>query len=157
VEKVDKEKNIIVYKKVEDLKGKHKDDVIHHTIGKNGLHPREWQYVMEWAEAGKTAVFMHNGTASETCIGNYWYQSYAEKETWTMGHGQPYLLSTFYGKAEDLAAALKDVLAGKEVIVPYMTSSKADDLALRKGKVLRMKASLKLTDYNPKRDTVNDK
>src|SRR5262245_65490462 len=61
VEKVDKEKNLIVYRKVEDLKGKHPTDVIKHNIGKNGFHPREWQYTMEWAEVGKIAVFFHNG------------------------------------------------------------------------------------------------
>src|SRR2546423_12709606 len=60
VEKVDKEKNLIVYRKVEDLKGKHPTDVVKHNIGKAGFHPREWQYAMEWAEVGKTAIFFHN-------------------------------------------------------------------------------------------------
>src|SRR5262249_38979512 len=80
VEKVDREKNIITYKKVEDLKGKHPTDTIQHEIGKNGFHPREWQYTMKWAEVGKTAVMFHNGGGSVTCIGDYWYQSYPEKE-----------------------------------------------------------------------------
>src|SRR5262245_26756238 len=59
VEKVDREKNLIVFKKLEDLKGKHPTDVVKHNIGRGGFHPREWQYIMEWAEAGKTAVFFH--------------------------------------------------------------------------------------------------
>ena len=77
VEKVDKEKNLIIYRKVADLKGKHPTEVIKHQIGRGGFHPREWQITMEWAEVGKTAVFFHNGGASETCIHNYWYQAYA--------------------------------------------------------------------------------
>ena len=61
VEKVDKEKNLIIYRKVRDLKGKHPTDVIKHNIGRGGFNPREWQYPMDWAEVGKTAVFFHNG------------------------------------------------------------------------------------------------
>ena len=46
VEKVDKQKNLIIYKKVQDLKGKHPGDTIKHMIGQGGFHPREWQNVM---------------------------------------------------------------------------------------------------------------
>src|SRR5712692_6444955 len=67
VEKVDKEKNMIIYRKVRDLKGQHSTDTIKHNIGRNGYHEREWKAVMEWAEVGKTAIFFHNGGASETC------------------------------------------------------------------------------------------
>ena len=61
VEKVDKEKRLIIYRKVQDLKGKHPTDVIKHNIGRTGFSPREWQYTMEWADPGKTAIFFHNG------------------------------------------------------------------------------------------------
>src|SRR5690348_6775550 len=103
VEKVDKEKNLIIYRKVQDLKGKHPTDVIKHNIGRGGFNPREWQYPMEWAEAGKTAIFFHNGGASETCIGTYWYQAYAQGEWWGLSHGEPFLLRSFCGKPEKLA------------------------------------------------------
>src|SRR5207245_4173871 len=65
VEKVDRQNNLIIYRKVRDIKGQHPTDVIKHNIGRGGFHPREWQYTMEWAEVGKTAVFFHNGGASE--------------------------------------------------------------------------------------------
>ncbi|HZZ81296.1 MAG TPA: hypothetical protein VFE62_22525, partial [Gemmataceae bacterium] len=71
VESVDKDKNIIVYRKIRDIKGKHPQDVIVHNIGRGGLRPNEWKPQMEWAEAGKVAVFFHNGGASETCIGTW--------------------------------------------------------------------------------------
>src|SRR5689334_9677036 len=77
VEAVDRQKNVIVYRKVRDLKGTHSTEVIKHNIGRGGFHPREWQFSMDWAEVGKTAVFFHNGGASETCLGTYWYQAYA--------------------------------------------------------------------------------
>ena len=154
VEKVDKEKNLIIYRKVQDLKGKHprRRDQAQHRQG--GFHPREWQFIMEWAEPGKMAVFCHNGGASETCIDNYWYQAYAGGEWWNMSHGEPYLLRSFAGKPDKLAAAVTNMLAGQEVVVPCMVDGDKNTLQLRTGKIQRLKASLKLQDYNPKRDFV---
>jgi hypothetical protein len=152
VEKVDKEKNLIIYRKTEDLKGKHPTDVIRHNIGRGGFHPREWQYPMEWAEVGKIAVFFHNGGAGEMCIGNYWYQIYPGGDWWNMSHGEPFLLRSFAGKAEKLIPILKDMLAGKEAIAPCMVDGNKDDLHLKRAKIQRLKVSLKLQDYNPKRD-----
>jgi len=154
VEKVDKEKNMIIYRKLYDLKGKHPTDVIKHNIGRGGFHPREWQYPMEWVEVGKKAVFFHNGGASETCIGTYWYQCYAQGEWWGMSHGEPFLLRTFAGDVNKLGNAVKDILDNKEVIVPCMVDGNKDDLHLRRAKIERLRASLKLGNYDEKRDFV---
>src|SRR3569623_75867 len=64
----------IIYAKVRDIKGVHKQQEIRHQIGKAGFEPREWQTVMNWADVGKEALFFHNGSQSETCLGMYWYQ-----------------------------------------------------------------------------------
>jgi hypothetical protein len=154
VEKVDKTNNLIIYKKVKDLKGQHPTDTVKHNIGKGGYNPREWQYIMDWADVGKTCVFFHNGGAGETCIGNYWYQMGANGEWWGLTHGEPFLLRTFAGNVDKLANGVTDMLAGKEVIVPCMVDGNKDDLHLRKAKVQRLRASLKLNDYNAKRDFV---
>ena len=53
VDKVDKENNRILYKKIRDVKGVHAGEVLRHNIAKAGFHPREWQNVMAWAEPGK--------------------------------------------------------------------------------------------------------
>jgi hypothetical protein len=153
VEQVDKTKNLIIYRKVRDLKGTHPTDIVRHNIGRGGFNPREWQYTMEWAEVGKTAVFFHNGGASETCLGNYWYQAYAGGDWWNLSHGEPFMLRSFAGNVEKLAAAVTDILAGREVVVPCMVDGNKDDLHLRRARIQRLKASLKL-DYNPKRDFV---
>jgi hypothetical protein len=145
---------MIIYRKVQDLKGKHPTDVIKHNIGRGGFNPREWQYPMEWAEVGKTAIFFHNGGASETCIGNYWYQAYAGGEWWNMSHGEPFLLRSYAGKPAKLAAAVTAVLNNQEVVVSCMVDGNKDDLHLRRAKIQRLKVSLKLQDYNPKRDFV---
>jgi hypothetical protein len=154
VVKVNTEKGLIIFKKVEDLKGKHPQAEIKHNIGKRGYHAREWQNVMAWAEAGKKAVFFHNGGASETCTGSYWYQCYPEGEWWGMAHAEPFLLRSYCGDADKLAAAVKQMLAGKEVVVPCMVDGDKNNLHLRKAKMQRLKASLKLQDYNAKRDFV---
>ena len=97
VERVDREKNLIIYRKVRDIKGKHPTDVIKHNIGRGGLRPDEWKPAVEWAEPGKLAVFFHNGGASETCIGTWWYQAYGGGEWWNHSHGEPFLLRSFSG------------------------------------------------------------
>src|SRR5678816_205625 len=65
VVKVDREKNLIIYQKLQDIKGKHPTDQIKHNIGRGGLRPGEWEEIMKWAEVGKQATFFHNGGASE--------------------------------------------------------------------------------------------
>jgi len=155
IEKVDKEKNAIIYKKIEDLKGKHPTDVIRHNIGKAQLmNPREWSVTMQWAEVGKKAVMFHNGGASETCIGVYWYQAYAGGEWWNQSHGEPYLLRSYCGNVDKLIAAVKEIQAGREVVVPCMQDGDKNKLHMGTAKIQRLKASLKLQDYNEKRDFV---
>src|SRR5262245_22126419 len=152
VETVDKEKNIIVYRKIRDIKGKHPQDVIKHNIGRGGLRPNEWKPQMDWAEPGKTAIFFHNGGASETCIGTWWYQAYGGGEWWNHSHGEPFLLRSFAGNPDKLAGIVEQMLAGQEVAVPCMIDGNKEDLHNRRAKIQRLKASLKLQDYNPKRE-----
>jgi hypothetical protein len=152
VTKVDKQNNLIIYQKLQDFKGKHPQEVIKHNIGRGGLRPGEWQEIMNWAEVGKTAVFCHNGSASETYIGSTWYQAYPGGEWWAMSHGEPFLLRSYAGKPEKLGPAVLEMLAGKEVIVPCMVDGDKEALHKKTAKIQRLKASLKLQDYNPKRD-----
>jgi FG-GAP-like repeat len=155
VDSVDKKNNTIVYRKVRDIKGKHPTDVIKHNIGRAGLRPDEWKPPIDWAEPGKLGVFFHNGGASETCIGTWWYQAYAGGEWWNHSHGEPYLLRSYCGSPEKLAAQVAQMLENREVIVTCMIdSANKEDLHQRRGKIQRLKASLKLQDYNPKRDFV---
>ena len=151
VESVDKQKGLIVYRKVRDLKGTNRGDQIKHDIGQRGFAPREWQNVMAWAEVGKTAVFFHQGGAGECCIDNYWYQVYAG-DWWAMSHAEPFFLRSYCGKPDNLATAVEAMLRGQEVAVPCMVDGDKNTLHLRTGKMQRMKVGLKLQDYNPKRD-----
>jgi len=154
VSKINTEKNLIIFKKLADIKGKHPVEEIKHNIGKKGFHEREWKNIMAWAEVGKKAVFMYNGDASETCIGTYWYQAYREGDWWGMSHAEPFLLRSYYGDAEKLAEICKRVLKGEEVVVTCLADGSKEQLHQRKGKLQRLKVSLKKQDYNQKRDFV---
>jgi len=153
VEKVDRGKNLIIYRKVRDIKGTHPGETLKHNIGTRGFHPREWQNIMKWAQVGKLAVMFHNGGQAETCINNYWYQA-GGREWWSMTHAEPYLLRSFAGRPAKLAALVERMLAGEEVTVPCMVDGDKNALQLRTARVQRLKASLKITDYDPRRDFV---
>jgi hypothetical protein len=109
---------------------------------------------MAWAKVGQKAVFFHNGQASITCVGNYWYQCFKEGEWWGMSHAEPYLLRTYFGDLAKLPPAVKELLAGKEVVVQCLADGDVKKLPLQSGKVQTMRASLKKLDYDAKRDVV---
>ncbi len=67
---------------------------------------------------------------------------------------QPVLLKLYCGSKERLARAVRDVVAGKEVVVPCLTDGTMDELRRRTTRVHQVRASLKVQDYNPKRDFV---
>jgi hypothetical protein len=152
--KINTDKGLLIFKKVADIKGKHAGTEIKHNIGKRGFHEREWKNVMAWAEVGKKAVFFYNAEASETCLGTYWYQCYKEGEWWGMSHAEPFLLRTFFGDPDKLADLCMRMLKGEEVVATCLADSSKEQLHQRKGKLQRMKASLKKLDYDPKKDFV---
>ncbi len=154
VTKVDREKNLIIYQKLQDVKGKHPQTEIKHNIGRGGLRPGEWEEIMKWAEVGKQAVFFHNGGASETYIGVTWYQAYPQGDWWGMSHGEPYLLRSYAGRVEKLPGICQEIMDGKEVIVPCMVDGDKEAIHKKTARIQRMKTSLKNLDYNPKRDFV---
>ncbi|HND53381.1 MAG TPA: VCBS repeat-containing protein, partial [Pirellulaceae bacterium] len=88
----------------------------------------------------------------ETCINNYWYQAYAGGEWWNMSHGEPYMLRSFAGSTEKLAAIVTAMVAGQEVVVPCMVDGDKQALQTRSGRIQRLRASLKIQDYNAQRD-----
>jgi hypothetical protein len=155
VESVDREKKVVVYRKLQDIKGKHPVEIIKHNLSNAGLRPTEWKTALDLVEPGKLAVMFHNGGASETCLGTWWYQAYAGGEWWNHVHGEPFLLRSYCGAPEKLVGIVGQMLEGKEVVVPCMIDNpNKEDLHNRRAKIQRLKVSLKILDYNPKRDFV---
>ncbi len=154
VARINKEKNLIIFKKVRDLKGKHPTEEIRQNIGKRGYHEREWKNIMAWAEVGKRAVFFHNGQGSETCIDDYWYQCFREGDWWGMSHAEPYLLRTYCGSVAGLTTAVEQLVQGRDAVITCMADGNKEQLHLGKGKIQRIKAGANRLNYDLKRDFV---
>lgn len=151
VTRVDKANKLIVYEKVEDIRGKFPTATARHIIG-GQLKEGEIKTVLDWAEAGKYAVFFAKDGACETCIDMYWYQIYKQgDDLYSMSHGEPFLLRSYAGKPERLPPLVRAILDGKEIPVPCMEDNK-DLLHKRAGRIQRLKVSLKILTYDPKRD-----
>jgi FG-GAP-like repeat len=153
VTKVDKSKNMIVYEKVEDIKGKFPTATARHVCA-GQLREGEIKAVLDWAEPGKIAVFFAKDGACETCIDNYWYQIYKQgDDLYGMSHGEPFLLRSYAGKAEKLPPVVRGIMEGREVICSAMEDNK-DLLHKRAARIMRIRASAKLMTFDHKRDFV---
>ena len=71
-----------------------------------------------------------------------------------MSHAEPFLLRTFYGDPDKLAADCRRDARGRRGRRAVHGGRQQGQLHQRKGKLQRMKASLKQLDYDPKRDFV---
>src|SRR5260221_14217139 len=60
----------------------------------------------------------------------------------------------YSGRSDRLTDAVTAILAGKEAVVPCMVDGNLLDLQNRRAARQRLRAGLKLLDYNPKRDFV---
>src|SRR5260370_31014189 len=117
VEKVSKERRVIVYRKVADLKGVSAGEQVKHKIT-DGLHPSEPRLVLDWAEPGKLAIFFYTGRVGVTCVGPSWYEcAVQDDEWWSMTRGRSELALAYFGSAERLREHATAILAGREVII----------------------------------------
>jgi hypothetical protein len=152
VEKFDREKNVILYRKVQDLKGRWPAEFIKHSVPA-GVADRAC--LLGWPEAGKLTVTfaLESYKWSHTYVDGLWYAANtADWQWWNVSHPEPILLRTYSGRAVRLVAAAAAILAGREVVAPCLVGDNPEDLRLRRAKVQRLRAGLNLLDYNPRRD-----
>src|SRR5262249_30316441 len=117
VEKVSKEKSVVIYRKIADLKGSDPSSRVKHQI-RDDLNPRAYQTILQWAEPGKIAICFSDGKVSQICVGRYWYECHAgEAPWWTMTGGRPHLSFAYSGSVENLRQHVQAILEGREVIV----------------------------------------
>jgi hypothetical protein len=154
IERVDKEKGIIVWRKLHDYKGKWPGGEV---IRQNLAACPERAAILQWADEGKTTVIfaLESYKWSHTYIDKLWYASVTtDWQTWSSQHVEPVVLRTYAGRTSKLQGAVAAILAGNDVVVPCM----ADDaklLAQRRAKIQQFRASLKRLDYNAGRDFVS--
>jgi hypothetical protein len=152
VERFDRDKGVLIFRKVQDVKGKWPAQVI-----KQRFPPALVQQlrIMDWAEPNRTTVVfaLESYKWCHTYIDGAWYAANTgDWQWWNVNHAEPLLLRWYSGRASRLVDSARAILAGKEVIVPCMDSSNPEELRLGKARKQRLRASLKLLDYNLKRD-----
>ena len=153
VEKVSHEKSVVLFRAVRDLKGNGPSDVI--KLSLRGA-PDKAALIVAWAEVGKTTLHFASASRnySYTYIDGLWYACTYAQEWWHLTPVDPNLLRAYCGRCDQLSAAVTELLAGKEVVVPCMAADNAELLRKGAGRIQRLRASLKLLDYDAKRDFV---
>ncbi len=181
VDKVSREKQVVIFKKVADLKGTGAPDTANHKLT-DGFHPRESRTILDWAQPGRTAICFLNERACRMCIGDYWYECAATEAPWyMMTHGNPELAYVYRGSTAKLREHVRVMLEGRETIITALkyrlfayapgpgrwlerrwehwdTNEAVGSRRLMRGKhwpVCRIKASLKMPNTTPEliRDT----
>jgi len=178
VEKVSREKGVIVYTKLRDLKGKYPKDTIRHVFDLKGtpahqgqghvpIRPdaKDWKYALDWAEPGKTAVMFTRqydpyGDFGHTYIDGCWYATMCPPRDWQFWYAiyaDPNLLHQWHcGTPARLIRAVEAMVAGREVVVPVLAKSSRDDLRAGRASVQGLRVATHLRDYNPQRDRITD-
>jgi HEAT repeat protein len=156
VEKVDRDRRVITYKKVADLKGTEPATTIDHALGADiSEHQRE--QVLEWARPGRTAICFRDEDNSDTCLGNCWYASAAAAPGAWQARRVDDNAWAYAGPIEQLREHVVAILAGKQVVVTATalqgrnlhdkpTPVVRDWPHGKKGRIWRVKASLQLID-----------
>lgn len=164
VEKYSPEKRVIVYRKVADLKGQYPRDTIKHALGPtHGAQPD----LLKPGQIGKTAViFSYNygpaydmyGGAPEAKGGLVRSYTYIDRQLYICYVGNMdggrcddprTIVQKYCGSPERLRAAVTEILAGKDTVIPCLVND-----AQGRPTVQRLKAGSRQIDYNPKRDFV---
>jgi len=159
VDRVSRDKKVIVFRKIEDLKGRFPQEECKVQVT-DGFRSHESHLFLGWADPGRTAIAFSDGTTTQLCLGTLWYEVVSRPEAptwWIMTHLQSNLSYAYHGSAPKLVRAVSEMLAGKEAVISvvgYAGDSANQRRQLFKnifrGKdelVVRQKASLKMPSY----------
>jgi hypothetical protein len=178
VEKVSREKGIIVYTKVRDLKGKYPKDSIRHVFDLKNTPPhkgqgdvpirpdaQDWKYALDWAEPGKTAILFTRqyepfGDFGHTYINGCWYATMCPPRDWQLWYAiyaDPKLLNQWHcGSPARLIPALEAMIAGRDAVVPVLVQGTKDDVRAGRATLQGLRVATTLRDFNLKRDCLTE-
>jgi hypothetical protein len=163
VEKASAEKGVILFQCVEQLKGKPDATAAKHVIGPKVEGAKT---VLDGAAVGKTAVLFTitspgqlPGGAGQgvghAYLDGHWYSLVynSNGKCWMATRGVPALLTRYCGTPARLRDTVADILRGKDVVVPCLVHG-TETRERRHAKIHHLRASLRLKNYDPKRDFV---
>ncbi len=151
------EKGAVVLKKIRDLKGVTGADPLKHQLVRADESALDAP-IADWAEPGRRCVVFATGKAAVVCVGEGWYQAYAQDNGWwRIGAPRPDLPLSYYGSVSRLTDALPPILAGKTAVITALPhganrEGASFDLALNRAnlpgfvKVQRLRASNKMPE-----------
>jgi HEAT repeat protein len=118
VDQISRDKKVVIFKKIADLKGKGLPEVVKHKLT-DGFHPRQARAILDWAEPGRIAVCFQCGERTcVTCIGGFWYECAAgQNPWWIMTTGRPELSYAYSGSTGKLRDHVTAMLAGRETVI----------------------------------------
>ena len=159
VDKFSKEKGVVIFRKVNDLKGKFPRDEFREVLGKAHLEGERKRY-LAWVGEGKTVLVFRYENRVALCIGDQW--SVGDQappkdaaDVYTMNtRTEPFFLQSFCGDGKKLLPAVTALLAGKAVVVPCMLGTRDKELRERTGELARVRTDLKQKGFDLKRDVV---
>jgi hypothetical protein len=146
VEKLNKEKGVIVFEVTETLKGEQSPI----TSFKHVIHPdaERVKPIFDWAAVGKTAVMLSAENKPGSPVQGRGYVFIDEYcytvdfnipgKYWLMLRAEPELSSRYYGPVDRLREAVKDILDGKEVKAPVKASDVEQDTDRRAKEINEM-------------------
>jgi HEAT repeat protein len=155
VAQVDRAQNIITFRKTADLKGNGGPTTVRHDIG--GATAREHEALLSWARPGRTAIAVQSDGQAMVCVGNSWFMAFENSQGVWDHVSWPSGTVAYAGPVAELREHVAAILAGREVVItatapahPLERLSESplerDWLRGRKGRVWRIKASLKITE-----------
>jgi HEAT repeat protein len=155
VERIDREKQLVIFKSAKALKGQADPGPIrHHLYGTNLT-------VLDWAKPGKKAVCFYHGGKAETCLGNHWYYhwnfgEHTNPPVWTCADWVDGFPRSYVGPVDKLCDHVTAILNGRDVVVTAQAPEDRvsclrprnpvgrDWLRGQKGRVWRIKAGPKV-------------
>jgi HEAT repeat protein len=164
VTKVEHGNACITFKVSSRLKGQYSRAEIAYFFNRSETDPK-LQDVFAWAKPGRTAIFFCKDKDFLVCLGNFWYGGVAKAGSGIVMSHDPSLAEVYLGSAERLRDHVAAILAGREVII---TARIAADASLydgtrhpiprdwrhgRKGRICRIRASLKLDSVTPSEES----
>lgn len=121
VARVDRQKAILVFSKIADLKGGPAPRQVTMNLQRELRELPRLSQLLQWAEAGKQVVCFFSeqppGSSVDFCVGNMWFRAYFEGQSIIRPYSCELLTLTYVGPVASLIGHVRDLLAGREVTV----------------------------------------
>lgn len=152
---VDAKKQVLVLERVRQLKGEFPTERLVHNFGKHFLTTPDDLDPLAEATVGQEAIVFQRDSFGAILVGRAWYMIYrddlkAEYRNWGPFMAGSEFWYAYWGDALGLIPAVKNVLAGKEVVIECLVDRNRDHNG--RPKTAKVHASLQRLGFDLRRD-----